>query len=208
MYIGGYAYFPQNPVGTTYAGVAANPTYFIAGGAGDNDQWRIYAESAAANYVNLVIQTEDDVDGLESITLRHKKTYSPYTTVDALISKFDSITTNVNLTVRGEISASGNVIAAAFFESSDIRLKDVVNSYDSLDFKTIEYQWKDKRDTKIHWGYAAQEVKTFLPDAVHENKDGYLALDYNQTHTYKIAMLEKRIVELEKQLEELLKDKK
>jgi hypothetical protein len=98
------------------------------------------------------------------------------------------------------LQVNGSVYASAYFESSDTRLKNIINKHEGLDFGAIEYTWKDGRDNKLHWGYAAQEVMKYMPDAVNENKDGFLSLDYNQAHTYKIAMLENRIAELEKQL--------
>lgn len=90
--------------------------------------------------------------------------------------------------------------SSGFFESSDIRLKTILNRHQSADFDAIEYNWNDGRDSKLHWGYAAQEVMNVLPDAVNGTEELFYTLDYNQVHTYKIAMLEKRIVELEKQL--------
>jgi hypothetical protein len=90
--------------------------------------------------------------------------------------------------------------ASGFFESSDIRLKTIINRHHSADFDAIEYNWNDGRDSKLHWGYAAQEVMKFLPDAVSGSEELFYTLDYNQVHTYKIAMLEKRIAELESQL--------
>jgi hypothetical protein len=98
------------------------------------------------------------------------------------------------------LQVNGAVFASSYFESSDARLKNITNTYNGLDFGAIQYTWKDGRDAKLHWGYAAQDVMKYIPDAVNENKDGFLSLDYNQAHTYKIAMLENRIAELEKQL--------
>jgi hypothetical protein len=98
------------------------------------------------------------------------------------------------------LQVNGAVFASSYFESSDTRLKNITNTYNGLDFGAIQYTWKDGRDAKLHWGYAAQDVMKYIPDAVNENKDGFLSLDYNQAHTYKIAMLEKRITELEQQL--------
>lgn len=105
------------------------------------------------------------------------------------------------------LAVNGQVIASAYFESSDAKLKNINKSYDSNNFGTYEFTWKDERDNKNHWGYVAQEVETYLPDAVSVGGDGFLAVDYNQAHTYKIAkvedevaLLKKRVAELEEQL--------
>jgi hypothetical protein len=90
--------------------------------------------------------------------------------------------------------------STGFFESSDIRLKTISNRHSSSNFDAIEFNWNDKRDSKLHWGYAAQEVMKYLPDAVNGTEEKFYTLDYTQVHTYKIAMLEKRIAELEQQL--------
>lgn len=101
------------------------------------------------------------------------------------------------------LQVNGSVYASAYYESSDIRLKDVVTTRNSTTFGAIQYTWKDRRDEKLHWGYSAQEVMKWVPDAVEENKDGHYTLDYNQAHTYKIAMLEDRVAELEQELKQL-----
>jgi hypothetical protein len=106
-----------------------------------------------------------------------------------------TVSTSHKLHVVGTTFSSGG-----FFESSDTRLKNIINKYESVNFGAIEYGWNDNRDNKTHWGYSAQDVLSYLPDAVKEHDDGYLSLDYKQAHTYKIAMLEKRIEELELQL--------
>ena len=102
-----------------------------------------------------------------------------------------------------KLAVNGQVIASAYFESSDAKLKNVNKSYDSNNFGTYEFTWKDKRDEKNHWGYIAQEVETYLPDAVSIGGDGFLAVDYNQAHTYKIAKVEDEVTLLKKRVEEL-----
>ena len=87
-----------------------------------------------------------------------------------------------------------------FFESSDITLKDVIIKSESDTFGTIEYTWKDARDSKKHWGYSAQDVQRWIPDAVEIGSDGSLSLDYNQAHSWKIMQLENKIKELEAKL--------
>lgn len=99
-----------------------------------------------------------------------------------------------------KLAVNGSVLASSFFESSDIRLKTILNRHNGIDFDAIEYKWNDGRDSKLHWGYAAQEVMKFLPDAVSGSQELFYKLDYNQVHTYKISMLEKEIRELKEQL--------
>ena len=98
------------------------------------------------------------------------------------------------------LQVNGSILASSFFESSDIRLKNVLNTINSSNFNAIEFNWKDKRDLKKHWGYAAQDVLKFIPDAVETNKDGMMTVNYNEAHTWKIAQLEKEIAELKSKL--------
>jgi hypothetical protein len=108
------------------------------------------------------------------------------------------------------LQVSGSISATSFFETSDLRLKNITKKYDSEEFGAIEFGWIDGRDSKNHWGYVAQEVQKYLPDAIHLGNDGFLAVDYNQAHTFKIAkvedevtLLKRRVAELEKQLNSL-----
>jgi len=94
------------------------------------------------------------------------------------------------------LQVNGNVLASGYFESSDIRLKDVLTNSYSENFSAIEFMWKDKRDDKNHWGYAAQDVMKYIPDAIEVNNDGMMTVNYNEAHTWKIAQLEKEILEL------------
>jgi len=98
------------------------------------------------------------------------------------------------------LQVNGSILASSFFESSDLRLKNVLNTINSSNFNAIEFNWKDKRDLKNHWGYAAQDVLKFIPDAVERNKDGMMTVNYNEAHTWKIAQLEKEIAELKLKL--------
>ncbi|MFY7886573.1 MAG: hypothetical protein ACOVOV_17200, partial [Dolichospermum sp.] len=98
------------------------------------------------------------------------------------------------------LQVNGSVYATAYYESSDIRLKNILSTKASDNFSAIEFNWKDGRDDKKHWGYAAQDVLKFIPDAIEINNDGMMTVNYNEAHTWKIAMLEERIKFLESKL--------
>jgi trimeric autotransporter adhesin len=111
------------------------------------------------------------------------------------INSTSDVSSSYQLQVNGATYSSGG-----FFESSDITLKDVIAKSDSDTFGAIEYKWKDERDSKVHWGYSAQDVQRWIPDAVELGSDGSLSLDYNQAHSWKIMQLENKIKELEAKL--------
>jgi hypothetical protein len=96
-----------------------------------------------------------------------------------------------------KLQVAGNVLATGFFQSSDLRLKDII----SRDGDVIKYKWKDKRDDKIHIGYVAQAIREVMPDAVNEGADGMLSVNYVEVLVAKIEMLENRIKQLENGLE-------
>lgn len=110
---------------------------------------------------------------------------------------------NYGLQISGSTGAASflnTVTATSFFESSDFRLKTLINNnpiihgIEHLQAKLYE------KDGKIELGYFAQDAEVFMPYAVTKNADGFLNLSYREVHTAKIARLEQRVAELEKQL--------
>jgi hypothetical protein len=104
------------------------------------------------------------------------------------------------VTQAGAGTFSSSVTATSFFESSDFRLKKliennpIINGIENLQAKLYE------KNGKIELGYFAQDAEIFMPYAVTKNSDGFLNLSYREVHTAKIARLEQRVAELEKQL--------
>jgi polyhydroxyalkanoate synthesis regulator phasin len=88
--------------------------------------------------------------------------------------------------------------ADAFYEYSDIKLKNVIerNPSIALDIDLVKYSRKE--DGKIRYGYIAQEVQEKIPELVNDGE--FLTLNYIDLHSIKIAALENRIKELEAKL--------
>jgi hypothetical protein len=101
--------------------------------------------------------------------------------------------TSYNLFVNGTIGAS------AFYEASDIRFKNVLETNPSISALGIDViKYTRNGSDQIRYGYSAQQVKSVLPDAVFG--DDELTVNYSDVHTLKIASLEKRVAELELRL--------
>ncbi len=96
------------------------------------------------------------------------------------------------LQVNGNIQATGNVFASCgTLSCSDARykknlepLQDALEKLDAL--QAVSYDWK-REDFPEHQfseerqvGLIAQQVRDVLPEVVHENRDGYLAVDYGR----------------------------
>ena len=97
---------------------------------------------------------------------------------------------------------SSGVTAPAFFETSDIRYKDVLEwnpEINVLGIDVIKFKRTDIITNTINYGYSAQQVQQIIPDVVNEI-DEKLSVNYIAVHTLKIAALEKRIAELEAKL--------
>jgi hypothetical protein len=106
-----------------------------------------------------------------------------------------------NSTTWTDVLSIGSVglTATAYYEFSDIRFKNVLETNPSVFIEGIDViKFTRKGDKQIRYGYSAQQIKKILPDAV-EGTDK-LVVNYVDVHTLKIAALEKRIAELEAKL--------
>jgi len=109
---------------------------------------------------------------------------------------------SVALTLASNQAATfaSSVTATSFFESSDIRLKTliesnpIINGIEKLEAKLYE------KNGKIELGYFAQDAELIMPYAVSKNDEGFLNLSYREIHTAKIARLEKEVAELKEKL--------
>jgi len=109
------------------------------------------------------------------------------------------------LTINSAAAATfaSSVTATGFFESSDKRLKTIIEeSYDSdmiFNIKPKTYVKEGKKEI----GYFAQDFEGVLSSAVTKGDDGYLSLSYTQVHTAKIAIIEDEVDVLKKRVSEL-----
>lgn len=97
---------------------------------------------------------------------------------------------------------SGNeVLAGTLTQSSDEKLKDIINEElpDVSTIKAVKFTWKKgiNRDDSEHIGYLAQDVEKVLPYLVKEDAEGNKVLDYIAFLVAKVNSLEKRLAELE-----------
>jgi hypothetical protein len=97
-----------------------------------------------------------------------------------------------------------DVKGASFQATSDIRKKTDIKQISNVDLsgvKTYNYILKDANER--HTGLIAQEVQNVIPDAVTEDEQGFLSLDYNAVVAVlvdKINRLEAKIATLESKL--------
>jgi hypothetical protein len=96
-----------------------------------------------------------------------------------------------------EFGVAGTVTATAFYESSDSRLKILIeDNYQTKGIGEITPKLYTKNG-KVELGYYAQDFIGVLDNAILKGSDDMLSLSYREVHTAKIYALEQRIKELE-----------
>ena len=103
------------------------------------------------------------------------------------------------LTNYGNQSCTGTMSAAAFVQTSDARKKTGLTPVHPDLSGLTAYRYALKDDGKTHVGLVAQEVEKVIPEAVSEDKEGFLALDYNAV----VAALLDEVNRLRKRVEAL-----
>lgn len=146
-----------------------------------------------SNHSNqIVIGHDSNGLGNNTTVLGNASTLSTAIYGDLLLGQTTDNGTD-RLQVTGTGVFTGNLTAAAFLQSSDIRLKDII----SQEGDVITYKWKDGRDSKTHIGYSAQEVQQIMPDSVNQDNGGILSVNYIEVLVKKVQDLENRIKQLE-----------
>lgn len=92
--------------------------------------------------------------------------------------------------------------------SSDERLKTIVsdvnaNIEDIANTRIVNFTYNSDESNSIHTGTIAQDWKNIVPNAVTENPEGNLALDYNAINTVSAITAAREIVKLKQENEEL-----
>ena len=96
----------------------------------------------------------------------------------------------------GNVTSAGSVTATSFFESSDSRLKTLIqDNYQTKGIASITPKLYTKNG-KVELGYYAQDFVGILDSAVSKGSDEMLSLSYREVHTAKIYALEQEIKEL------------
>jgi hypothetical protein len=96
---------------------------------------------------------------------------------------------------------SAAVKAPSFQATSDARKKTGLTPVHPDLSGLTAYRYTLKDDGKTHVGLVAQEVEKVIPEAVAEDKEGFLALDYNAVVAAlvdEVNQLKARVAELEK----------
>jgi hypothetical protein len=97
-------------------------------------------------------------------------------------------------------SFNNSVTATSFFESSDSRLKTLIqDNYQTKGIASITPKLYTKNG-KVELGYYAQDLVGVLDSAVSKGDDNMLNLSYREVHTAKIYALEQEIKELKSKL--------
>jgi hypothetical protein len=97
-------------------------------------------------------------------------------------------------------SSDASITANAFYQSSDIRLKTLIDKEHNdsvVNINEIYYTWKNGIGTAVQLGYPAHEVQKYMPNAVNTDEDGMLSVNYIQVLVAKVAALENRLKKLE-----------
>ena len=136
------------------------------------------------------------------------------TSSDNCYTKFNCILhgggdeSNPNWAIRdnGYAEFKSSVSANAFYASSDIRLKNILDDI-NIDFDKLKlipkkyYTWKGSDILQL--GTIAQDIQKIYPEVVSKNENGYLSVDYSKLSIIALAAIDKlneRIKELECQI--------
>lgn len=122
-----------------------------------------------------------------------------------LIGATSQATNPVTHSNSGVYTQSGAVYASAgFYDTSDMRVKDNIESIDVSKADKIRLVEFDRTDREHHgYGVIAQELETVYPSMVNTDENGFKTVNYSEIYAVKIKYLEDKIAALEAVIDKL-----
>lgn len=123
-----------------------------------------------------------------------------------LIGATSQATNPVTHSNSGVYTQSGAVYASAgFYDTSDMRVKDNIESIDVSKADKIRLVEFDRTDREHHgYGVIAQELETVYPSMVNTDENGFKTVNYSEIYAVKIKYLEDKIAALEAVVDKLI----
>lgn len=95
--------------------------------------------------------------------------------------------------------------SAGFYDTSDMRVKDNIESIDVSKADKIRLVEFDRTDREHHgYGVIAQELETVYPSMVNTDENGFKTVNYSEIYAVKIKYLEDKIAALEAIVDKLI----
>lgn len=123
-----------------------------------------------------------------------------------LIGATSQASSPVTYSNSGVFTQSGAVYASAgFYDTSDMRVKDNIESIDVSKADKIRLVEFDRTDREHHgYGVIAQELETVYPSMVNTDENGFKTVNYSEIYAVKIKYLEDKIAALEAVVDKLI----
>lgn len=123
-----------------------------------------------------------------------------------LVGATSQATNPVTYSNSGVYTQSGAVYASAgFYDTSDMRVKDNIESIDVSKADKIRLVEFDRTDREHHgYGVIAQELETVYPSMVNTDENGFKTVNYSEIYAVKIKYLEDKIAALEAVVDKLI----
>lgn len=123
-----------------------------------------------------------------------------------LIGATSQASSPVTYSNSGVYTQSGAVYTSAgFYDTSDMRVKDNIESIDVSKADKIRLVEFDRTDREHHgYGVIAQELETVYPSMVNTDENGFKTVNYSEIYAVKIKYLEDKIAALEAVVDKLI----